>query len=496
MRTRGLFSPVRWVSASFLLIALVLTTLQLVRFSRVRSYFPPGLKIAGVPVGGLDRQAAAERISSAYSLPVILYYNDNPIQLQPEVIGFQLDLDTMLAAADMHRTEKLFWDDFWDYLWGRETVLNDVPLVSSFSEERLRVFLENEVASRYDQEPVAAQPVVGTVTFQAGQSGTNLDIDGSVLLIENALHSLNQRRVTLPLERIDPSRPAFANLGVLLRQTIDLADIEDLLVGVYLLDLQTQQEIHFAYREGENIDVNPDVAFTASSIIKIPIMVSAYRRADLNRDPVGLALLEEMIEKSANEVSDQLMNHVIESNRAPLAVTEDMRSLGLMNTFLAGYFYRGAPILEVIETPANTRDDIDTDPDPYSQTTTSDMGMLLADLYQCATTGGSALTAVFPGEITQPECQSMIDHMTENQTGVLIEAGVPDGTLVAHKHGWVSTFGIINTIGDAGIVYTPGGNFIFVVFLHHPNQLIWDPASRLVADLTRAIYNYYNLPTQ
>jgi hypothetical protein len=33
------------------------------------------------------------------------------------------------------------------------------------------------------------------------------------------------------------------------------------------------------------------------------------------------------------------------------------------------------------------------------------------------------------------------------------------------------------------------------VFVHHPNQLIWDPASELIADLSRAVYNYYNLPT-
>jgi len=88
----------------------------------------------------------------------------------------------------------------------------------------------------------------------------------------------------------------------------------------------------------------------------------------------------------------------------------------------------------------------------------------------------------------------MIDFLALNKIGVLIEAGVPDGTKVAHKHGWVSTNGIINTIGDAGIVYTPGGNYILVVFLHHPEQLVWEPASKLLADLSRAVYNYFNLP--
>jgi hypothetical protein len=73
---------------------------------------------------------------------------------------------------------------------------------------------------------------------------------------------------------------------------------------------------------------------------------------------------------------------------------------------------------------------------------------------------------------------------------------VPEGTQIAHKHGWVSTNGIINTIGDAGVIYTPGGNYVLVAFLHHPDQLVWEPSSKLIADLSRAVYNYYNIPSQ
>ena len=50
----------------------------------------------------------------------------------------------------------------------------------------------------------------------------------------------------------------------------------DGVIGVYLLDLQNGQEIHFALDKGEEIPVNPDVAFTASSTVKIPIMLSHF----------------------------------------------------------------------------------------------------------------------------------------------------------------------------------------------------------------------------
>jgi hypothetical protein len=77
----------------------------------------------------------------------------------------------------------------------------------------------------------------------------------------------------------------------------------------------------------------------------------------------------------------------------------------------------------------------------------------------------------------------------------LIEAGVPDGTLVAHKHGWISgPDGIIKNISDVGIVYTPGGNYVLTIFAYHPVQAVWEPVSDMFADLSEAIYNYFNLP--
>jgi beta-lactamase class A len=270
----------------------------------------------------------------------------------------------------------------------------------------------------------------------------------------------------------------------------------DGLAGIYLLDLQNGQELHFAYRGNENISVEPDIAFTASSTIKVPIMVASFRRIGANPDTETLKLLEDMVDKSGNEAADWLMNRVVDPTKGPLVVTADMQALGLLNTFLAGFFSLGSPLMEVIQTPANQRLDVFTDPDRYSQTTPSDLGMLLEDIYQCAQNGGGAFSAVFGGDITQAECQAMITYLINNRLPVLLTAGLPEATPIAHKHGWVTTNGIINTIGDAGIIYTPGGNYILVIFLNHPDQLIWEPNSKLVADLSRVVYEYYNLPQQ
>lgn len=496
MRRRGSF--LIWISLLFLLAALVFTVLQLVRFSRVRTNFPQGLVIAGVPVGGLDRQQAAERLSAMYSAtPVELHYGDAIIQLEPGVVEFTLEVESMLAAADLQRTEPSFWAEFGEYLLGRAASPEPIPLRATYSEERLRTYLTGEIKVRYDQPAVSPRPAIGTVNFIPGVPGTALDVDGAVNLIEQALFSTSARVVDLPLARTEPPRLGFDNVGVLLRQTLEIYGFEGL-AGVYLLDLQTGQETHFAYQQGDFLSVQPDVAFTAASIIKIPIMVSIFRAIDISTtDSATIGLLEDMIEQSANEASDWVMQQVLDNATGPLIVSDDMAALGLENTFLAGHFYAGAPLLRAYQTPGNTRLDVNTNPDLYNQTSPSDIGMLLADIYECAQSGGGALIAVWGDAITQQECQTMITFLVKNKLANLLTAGLPDGTQIAHKHGWVTSgSGTITTIGDAGIIYTPGGNFVMVVFLYHPVQLFWEPANELFAKLAESVFNYYNLPQQ
>lgn len=502
MKNRASFSFLRWISLSLIFFALVLLIFQLIRFSRLWATYPSGLTIAGVPVGNLDRQQAVQRLLEIYSLPVELHYNENIIHLSPASIGFELNMDSMLAAADQQRTRIPFWQAFWDYLWGRTTSPADIPLVVNYSTDRLRSFLASEIASRYDQPPVPPLPVAGTVNFKPGSLGTALDIERAVLLIDSALKSNRSRKVILPLQKTNPPQPTLHNLEVLLKQTVlDIYQFDGV-IGLYFLDLQTGQEISFIFDRGLPVKVPPDVAFTASSTIKIPIMISAFRRLgdkpDVEKplDNVTMSRLEAMIGKSDNQAADWLMSNVLDQVTGPLIVTEDMKELGLVNTFLAGYFYIGAPQLRIYKTPANQRSDISTDPDTYSQTTPSEVGQLLADIYQCAKNAGGTLLAAYKEEITQEECQLMIRNLKNDHTPSLIPAGVPDGIEVAHKHGWVSdAFGIIHNMSDAAIVFTKGGDYVLSIFLYHPNQLIYDPANRLVADLSRAVYNFFNLPS-
>jgi beta-lactamase class A len=206
-----------------------------------------------------------------------------------------------------------------------------------------------------------------------------------------------------------------------------------------------------------------------------------------------LAYLEKMIEVSENDPADSLMK-LLDKNNGPLEVTKDIQALGLKNTFLAGYFFPGAPLLKKISTPANQRKDYYTDPDPYNQTTPAEMGRLLADIYQCAENGGGTFAAVFPGQITQNECKQMIEFLVLNKLPVLITAGLPEGTKIAHKHGWIEELdGMVHTFSDAAIVFTPGGDYVLTVYLWKKDQLLFDTANALTSDLSQAVYNFFNL---
>ncbi|MBI9043036.1 MAG: serine hydrolase [Anaerolineaceae bacterium] len=487
---KGFITFLRWLSILLIFAAVLLTVWQLVSYSRIRNTFPNAMRIADVPIGGLNQNQAADRIIQAYGLPIELHYQDAIIHLKPSLVGFNIDLPAMMAAADIQRINQPFWSAFWDFLWNRLPQASGVPLSASLSEERLRVFLEEEIASRYDRLPSPAMPVPGGVEFMTGETGVTLDIDRAVILINDALRSPQSRIVNLTHRETAPIRPTINNLQIMLQQIIEIEGFDGI-AEIYLLDLQTGQELNFAYQEGENLP--PEIAFTAASTMKIPIMMSVFKRLREPTRPEIIDLVELMIERSENDPADTLMEVVLDGNLGPLEVTDNMQALGFENTFLAGYFYQGAALLRRYETPANLREDIFTDPDVYNQTTAVEMGMVLNDIYQCAQTGGGALAAVFPGELSQSECQAMLEYLGNNKIGVLLQAGLADGTRFAHKHGWITEAdGVIHTIGDVGIVYSPGGNYVICAFIYHPVQLVWEPSNFLMAQLSKAIYNYYN----
>jgi len=480
----------RWISVGLLLAALATFFFELVAYSAQRARMPEGMTIAGVPVGGLNQTEAIERLLQTYGAPVELHYGSNIILMTPASAGLQLDTESMMAAAELARTGTEFWSGFWDYLWNRPSDSIEIPVRLDFSQAQLETVLR-DVAVRYDQPPTPSQPVPGSPNFQPGEPGLVLDIARARELVGEVLARPGGRRVNLPIVTGAPTRPTMDTLDTLLQQIIDVAGFDGL-AAAYVRDLRTGDDLHLTYYRNARVASEPDPAFTAASIIKVGIMTAFYRYFDDPLDAEADRWLTEMITLSGNDPADGLMQR-ISSDRGPLMVTDVLQDdLGLKNTFIAGYFHLGAPRLWDYHTPANSRTDINTQPDSYNQTTATDIGSLLSDIYACSRGGGSLLAAE-SAWIRPPECQHMLDLLAENKIGILIEAGVPEGTRVAHKHGWTDS--PLDSIGDAAVVYTPGGDYVVVLFLWNSPEMIFGPTSDLITSLSQAVYNFFNPPT-
>jgi hypothetical protein len=89
----------------------------------------------------------------------------------------------------------------------------------------------------------------------------------------------------------------------------------------------------------------------------------------------------------------------------------------------------------------------------------------------------------------------MLDHMLANQlTGeedvpVLIAAGLPNGTPIAHKHGWVA-----DTRADAALVFSSGGDYVLTIYLYNPGWVDWEQTNSIMTRISQLFYSYFNPP--
>jgi beta-lactamase class A len=480
----------RWFSIATILATAMLVLFELISYSRDQTLIPRGITIADIPVGGLTSQAASQMLLRVYNQPIEVHYGSNVFYLAPSQVGFTIDVTSMLAAVDAYQTQLPTWEGFWAFLWNSPSPDHIIPIKAAYSRTQLQALMA-DIAARYDLPPIPPQPEPGRPFFKPGEPGTVLDQEHGGELIVEALFSPDHRSVTLPVVSNQRSLPSIESLATLLKQ---LAAVNNFygLMDVYMVNLQTGLDLHLIHMNGEDFDPEPDAAFTAVSTIKIPILLATFVDQNLPLEGETEKWLVEMLGlESGNDPADWLMQS-LDPKQGPLLVARTMKELGLVNTFIAGYFKPGSALLETITTPANQREDIQTDLDPYNQTTPVDLGLLLEDIYQCSLGGGSLLVK-FPGKITPEECTYMLDLMSNDPIGVFIQGGVPEGTKVVHKHGWDP--GIYHTFGDAAIVYTPGGNYVLSIFLWQQDWLLWDIGSKTIAEVSKAVYNYFNPPT-
>jgi beta-lactamase class A len=239
---------------------------------------------------------------------------------------------------------------------------------------------------------------------------------------------------------------------------------------------------------GMAVFINPDSVFHAASTMKVPVMIEYFRALDegrLKRDqdlllqtgfksivdgsPYSLGpdvdsdssvfdrvgqrvplrwLVERMIVRSSNLATNALIE-VLDAGR----IDATARALGATNTKVLRGVEDGKAFRAGLNNQISARD--------------------LATLLESIETGTAA---------SRTSCRQMIDILAAQEFTEWIPAGLPRGTRVANKTGWIT--GVTH---DAALVYPPGRKpYVLVVLTRGiPERPV---AAQLIADLSRLVW--------
>jgi len=477
----------------FVVLLLIVGGFLAFEFTRYRAYLGsirPGITAGGVDLGGMSPDTALrtleEMVVAPLSKPLHLRYEEEAIVLIPADVGFQVQGEKMVEEALRLTHDQQPMPGFLGFiLHGPRRLEAEIPLQTDLDANALRSFLMG-VAERKDQPLREVQPITGTLSFYPGQAEKRLNLDLSIACIEEALPSIDSRDIDLVVETKEPPKPGLDLLRGMVEDRIQ--EFEGI-VGVYISNPGAQ----------ESMEINSQTSFSGMSVVKIAILLETYlhfagEEPDLETkgwmdkvvtDPVG-----------SNYWANLLLSLVGEGSATEGArrTTERMRALGLNQTFiLQPYRIEGEESSSErarrgLASPSLNLWGQYTNPDPIIQTSPQDMGRLLEMIYRCSY-GGGVILNTFPDMITPQGCQEIQDILAQNPVQSMIGAGIPEGTRLAHKHGFAD-----DTHADAGIVYSPGGDYIIVQFQYAPIEwLVWALSRPVFEDVSRATYNFFNL---
>jgi len=240
---------------------------------------------------------------------------------------------------------------------------------------------------------------------------------------------------------------------------------------------------------GTAVYVNPDSVFHAASTMKVPVLIEYFRAIDAGRIRRDDELLLDTVFKSIVDGSPYALDAGVDSDssvfkrvgqRVPLRwlvermivrssnlatnalierldakrVDATARSLGATHTKVLRGVEDGKAFEQGLNNQLSARD--------------------LATLMEAIESGKAASAA---------SCREMIDILVRQEFNDEIPAGLPPGTRVAHKTGWIT--GVTH---DAAIVYPPGRKpYVLVVLTRGiPERPV---AQKLIADISRLVWD-------
>ncbi|MGH7468124.1 MAG: serine hydrolase [Longimicrobiales bacterium] len=289
--------------------------------------------------------------------------------------------------------------------------------------------------------------------------------------------------IPLPDEPIIAPSRSLKQLDSLLRARIARLDSGE--VAIAIADLET----------GIRFGINEHISMHAASTMKVPVMLELFRQTEQK----GLRLTDSIpvvneftsiadqskFALSQSEDSDstlyarvgqrESMRLLVQlmiarsSNLATNILIEHVRTASIRST-LTAIDAQGMNVLRGVEDgPAFRRG--------LNNTTTADgFARTLEAIARCRLT-------------TRATCTDMVEILAIQEFNDMIPAGLPAGTRVAHKTGWIT-----GSRHDGGIIYPPErAPYVLVVLTRGIADTL--SAARLGADLSRIVWTSLTAPT-
>lgn len=461
------------IALTLLIIAAVLLAPSYIRYRRAAGAVPGWVRLAGVEVSGQTAGEVAAALNRQYEEPVSAFYGDQRILLRPQAVGFRLDADAMIAEAQQSDTLPRLVQHLAGRALNRPPAPVAVPPRYTLDLAALDAWLA-DVAAQHDRPPQRPQPLVQTMSLAPGKPGTALDPEVSRQRIIAALAAPNDRTVQLAVNETPAPPIDLQALGDLLKARLDEFPG---IASLYLHYLPT----------GEEIAINADVAYAGTSTLKIPILEQLYRVLDGPPGVETTKIISETMMHSGNFTANLMLGKIGggDWDVGVQRMNQAFRELGMKNTFMATPYDRKLATPPHVVTEANSRTDLNTQPDPYMQTTPRDIGTALQMLVACSE-GGGTLIAAYGDQITPAECQQALDFMALNEMKELLVGGLPPEAKAVHKHGYVP-----DTHGDVAAIWGPAGPYVLSVFLYRPPWLEWDISNPTFKELAKATWDFF-----
>jgi beta-lactamase class A len=259
-----------------------------------------------------------------------------------------------------------------------------------------------------------------------------------------------------------------------------ISEVPGAVVAVAFSDLGTSDTLY----------LGADESFHAASTMKVPVMIELFRRADaralrLNQGILLVNRFGSIVDGSSYSLdagadSDSgmyrrigqrvairsLIDHMI-TRSSNLATNALIELVGAKNSDSTAHLLgaRNIRVLRGVEDGKAFAAGLN------NTTSARDLAVLLE--------------AIERGRAATPEsCSAMRDILLRQEFSDEIPAGLPKGTRVAHKTGWIT--GVLH---DAAVVYPEGrAPYVLVVLSRGIPQR--ETARRLIADISRLVYQH------